>query len=139
MCKDRTAAAKPPGNECRPQFETIQEPATKLEVKNRALRAESLPKYYMFLKYQQDEHKSRIASSRRGDVYCRDDTVLAMVECISALRSTWAATFENEASARRAIRLSGLWGGHVPAAFDADTAGANDTPRDRIEAATCET
>src|SRR5258705_13984603 len=50
-----------------------------------------------------------------------------MGKYISALRSTWGATFKNEASARRAIRLSGLWGGHVPAAFDADTAGANDT------------
>jgi hypothetical protein len=51
MCNGRAVAAKPPGNECRAQFETQPSTATKLEVKNRTLQAEALPKYYMSLKY----------------------------------------------------------------------------------------
>jgi hypothetical protein len=48
-------------------------------------------------------------------------------------------TCQDEAFARSANRSSGLWGGHVAAAFDADTAaGAKHTQKIAFEAATSE-
>jgi hypothetical protein len=48
-------------------------------------------------------------------------------------------TCQDEAFARSANRSSCLWGGHVAAAFDADTAAGRNTPRKiAFEAATSE-
>ncbi len=49
------------------------------------------------------------------------------------------ALVEDDTLAKLAIRFTGLWGGHVATAFDADTAAGRNTPKKiAFEAATSE-
>jgi hypothetical protein len=84
-------------------------------------------------------HASHIISKRPHDVHHQPgqrigDKRNAFLLCARLL----AVASANQASATGAVGLFTCGEGHVPAAFDADTAGGKPHPRDRIEAATCD-